>query len=126
MISKIINMAEHLKDEDDRRLEQLFAIEPIADGDFSSKILRKIHRRLRRRQWIRRLSLPVAILAGSTIAAKPLLGFVAVLPAAAEKLLGATLPLAHLPLSGVLDASSILVAATALMALFVITRILEE
>ena len=75
MISKIINMAERIKDEDDRLLEAMFASDPIADDGFSELVVRRI----RRRMLLRRLSLPLAALIGGAIAFKPLLalaGFV--------------------------------------------------
>ena len=79
MTSKIINMAEKIKDAEDRLLESLFAADPIADDGFSDRIVTRIRRRL----WIRRLALPVAVLIGGGIAAKPL----AQLALAASKLL---------------------------------------
>ena len=67
MTSKIINMAEKLKDAEDRLLESLFAAEPIADDGFSAKVVTRIRRRL----WLRRLALPVAMVVGGAIAVKP-------------------------------------------------------
>ena len=67
MTSKIINMAEKLKDAEDRLLESMFASEPIADDDFSSRVVTRIRRRI----WLRRLALPVAMLIGGAIAIKP-------------------------------------------------------
>ncbi len=61
-------MADHLKDNDDLALEALFASAPIADDGFSSRVVR----RLRRRTWARRLTMPLAVFLGSTIAAGPL------------------------------------------------------
>ncbi len=68
MTSKIINMAERIKDEEDRLLETMFASEPIADDGFSAVIMRRI----RRKMLLRRLSLPLAALIGGAIAFKPL------------------------------------------------------
>ena len=67
MTSKIINMAEKLKDAEDRLLEAMFAAEPIADDGFSSRVVKRIRRRL----WLRRLTLPVALVIGGAIAIKP-------------------------------------------------------
>ncbi len=67
MTSKIINMAEKLKDAEDRLLESMFASEPIADDGFSSRVVTRIRRRI----WLRRLALPVAMLIGGAIAIKP-------------------------------------------------------
>ena len=75
MTSKIINMAERIKDEQDRMLESMFASEPIADDGFSMRIVRQVRRRI----WLRRLTLPAATLIGLLIAFKPLTELVAAL-----------------------------------------------
>ena len=67
MTSKIINMAEKIRDAEDRMLEALFASEPIADDGFSQRVVGRIRRRL----WIRRLAVPVAMLVGGALAIKP-------------------------------------------------------
>jgi hypothetical protein len=68
-------MAEKIKDAEDRLLESMFESLPIADDGFSIKVVRKIRRRL----WLRRLTLPVAALFGGMISFKPLAGLVATL-----------------------------------------------
>ena len=68
MTSKIINMAEHIKDEQDRLLESMFASEPIADDGFSARIVHRV----RRRMWLRRVNLPVATVIGLLVSFKPL------------------------------------------------------
>ena len=68
MTSKIINMVEKLKDAEDRMLESMFQERPIADDGFSRRVVTRIRRRL----WIRRLTLPAAMLIGGAIAIKPL------------------------------------------------------
>ena len=55
MISKIINMADKIKDAEDRLLESMFESPPLADDGFSVEIVRKVNRKL----WFRRLTLPV-------------------------------------------------------------------
>ena len=65
MRSKIINMAERMKDTEDAALEALFRSEPIADDGFSARVLSKV----RRRVWVRRLALPLAVIAGAAISA---------------------------------------------------------
>ena len=67
MTSKIINMAERMKDEQDRLLESMFESTPIADNGFSRQIVRRIRRKL----WIRRITLPVAVLLGGLVAFQP-------------------------------------------------------
>jgi len=69
LISKIINMAEKIKDAEDRLLESMFRSEPIEDAGFSNRIVARIRRGI----WIRRLALPVAMLVGAAIVIKPLL-----------------------------------------------------
>ncbi len=68
MISKIINMADRMKDAEDRLLESMFAEPPIADNGFSARVAGRVRRRL----WLRRLALPVATLIGGAVAVKPL------------------------------------------------------
>lgn len=75
MNSKIINMAEKIKDAEDRFLESLFESEPVADNGFSSAVMKKINRQL----WLRRLTLPCAAVIGGIIAFKPLAGLVTAL-----------------------------------------------
>ena len=120
MKSKIINMAEKIKDADDLMLENLFSAEPIADDGFSNRVVRRIRRRI----WLRRLSLPVAAAIGASISIKPLAGLVASLyglmsSVAAPELLalsGDKLPPVHL-----------LVAGGMLLALVIASvRLLEE
>ena len=60
---------------DDLALEALFASQPIADDGFSRRVIARV----RRRQWVRRLALPIAVLMGGAIAAKPALAIVDVL-----------------------------------------------
>jgi uncharacterized membrane protein YdbT with pleckstrin-like domain len=68
-------MAERIKDAEDRLLESMFASPPIADDGFSVRVLRKVNRRL----WLRRLTLPIAAIIGGIIAIKPLAGLVVLL-----------------------------------------------
>ena len=75
MKSVIINMADRIKDAQDRKLEALFATDPVRDDGFSVRIQRRIQRKL----WVRRLALPVAVLIGGAIAAKPMAGLLAAL-----------------------------------------------
>ena len=68
MKSKIIIMADRLKDNEDKVLESLFGSEPVLDNGFSVKVMKRLNRRL----WIRRLALPTAFLLGTIVALKPL------------------------------------------------------
>ncbi len=67
-------MADKIKDAEDRLLESMFRSEPIDDDGFSDRIITRIRRRL----WLRRLALPIAMLTGAAIAIKPLFQVVAV------------------------------------------------
>lgn len=64
---KIIIMAERLKDKDDARLEALFRSAPVDDAGFSDRVVSRVRRGI----WIRRWTLPLAMLIGGLIAAKP-------------------------------------------------------
>jgi len=72
LTSKIINMAERMKDEQDRLLESMFESSPIADDGFSETIVRRIRRKL----WIRRVIMPTAVLLGGLVAYQPLAALV--------------------------------------------------
>ena len=63
-------MAERMKDAEDRWLESLLASESVADDGFSTGIVRRISRRI----WLRRLTVPVAAAIGAAIAFQPLAG----------------------------------------------------
>jgi hypothetical protein len=75
LTSKIIIMAERIKDAEDRILESLFESAPIADDGFSQQIVRRVKRQL----WVRRLTLPVAVVIGGLIAFKPLAALLSVI-----------------------------------------------
>ena len=64
-------MADRLKDAEDRLLESMFVAEPIADDGFSERIVRRIRRRL----WLRRLAMPIAVLVGAAFAVGPAIDF---------------------------------------------------
>lgn len=72
MTSKIINMAERFKDAEDRLLESMFESVPVADDGFSVNVVSTIRRRL----WLRRLTLPCAAAIGAVLTIKPLAGLV--------------------------------------------------
>ncbi len=84
MTSKIINMAERIKDEKDRLLESMFASDTIADDGFSDQIVRRVRRKL----FVRRLTLPLAALIGGAFAFKPLTALVGTLYLVLQQLPG--------------------------------------
>lgn len=63
----IIIMAERLKDKHDAELEALFRSAPLEDDGFSEQVVARVRRGI----WIRRWTLPLAVLIGGLIAAKP-------------------------------------------------------
>lgn len=67
MVTKIIKLADRMKDEDDLKLEALFRSEAVNDDGFSERVMQRIRWRMR----VRRYALPLAMLIGGTIAAKP-------------------------------------------------------
>ena len=67
MINKIIRLADRMKDEEDLKLEALFRSDAVNDDGFSDRVTRRIRWRMR----VRRFALPLAILLGGAIAAKP-------------------------------------------------------
>jgi hypothetical protein len=75
--SKIINMADKTSDALDRLLASALEAEPIADDGFSARIVSTIRRRI----WVNRLALPVAVAVGAAFALKPAIQLVnALLP----------------------------------------------
>lgn len=66
-----------MKDQEDRKLEALFRSDGIEDHGFSELIVRRI----RRRVWIRRWTLPIAMAIGGLIAVKPAVELLSLLPA---------------------------------------------
>ena len=73
-------MAERMKDDEDRMLEAMFASDPVADDGFSNRVVRKVRRRI----WVRRLTLPIATLVGAAISFKPLAALVTALAGFAQ------------------------------------------
>ena len=67
MTSKVINMVDRMKDKDERALQKLFESDPIADNGFSRRVLRRVRRRI----WVRRLTMPTAFVVGAAVAARP-------------------------------------------------------
>jgi len=82
LTSKIINMAEQIKDEQDRLLESMFASGPIADDGFSAQIVHRV----RRRMWLRRITLPAATVVGLLVSFKPLTQLVTAMAGLAQLL----------------------------------------
>jgi len=112
-------MVEKLKDAEDRLLESMFQSEPIADDGFSERIVTRIRRRL----WLRRLALPVAVVIGGGVAIKP----VSELALAANKLLTVLPPdLLAVPMGWVPQIQLVVVGAMLLAAGGLGMRLVED
>lgn len=122
MTSKIINMAERIKDAEDRKLEEMFRSQPIADDGFTVRVVSRVRRQI----WVRRLSLPVAIAAGALVGLKPLLQVAGAVPQLIGLIPVDMLKLDALPVGGLPQASTLLIGASIVMAIMMAGRLLEE
>jgi hypothetical protein len=115
-------MAERLKDDADLKLESLFRSEPVQDDGFSAQVMSRV----RRRMWVRRLSLPTAFAIGAIVAAKPLMQLATLVP----KLLSIvpqSLPgLLDLQLEEIFQGPTILLGIMLLATALMIGRMLED
>ncbi len=116
-------MVDRLKDNEDKLLESLFRSDPVPDNGFSLKIVSEIKRRI----WIRRLTLPAAFVVGAAIAVKPLSqlavtfsNFLTLIPAKMPANVG-TLSLGDFP-----QISTVILGGLLLAALMMVSKMLEE
>ena len=101
-----------MKDKDDLALEALFRSEPVADDGFSRRVVARVRRRI----WLRRLVMPVALVLGSLIAFKPAVEVIGSLHGLAEAL---PLTLPQIPAGAIPQLSTFIVtAALIVIALF--------
>ena len=112
-------MVDRLKDNEDKLLESLFRSDPVPDNGFSLKIVSEIKRRI----WIRRLTLPAAFVVGAAIAVKPL----SELAVAFSKLL-TLIPtnFGSLSLGDFPQISTVLLGGLLLAAMMMVGKMLEE
>lgn len=122
MASKIINMADRVKDKDDLALEALFRSEPVPDDGFTAGVMSRV----RRAVWVRRLSMPAAIAIGLAISAKPLVQAATIVPGLLDSVFGSTFGIDRLPVDNLPQLSTVLIGATLLMAVLMGSRILED
>lgn len=122
MESKIIIMVDRLKDEVDRSLESLFRSEPVRDDGFSVRVVSRV----RRKMWVRRLSLPVAFTVGAAISAKPVLQLANALPNLLGSVPGVALDLDKLPIGELPQMSTMVMGVMLLAAFLMVSRMLEE
>lgn len=115
-------MADRIKDETDRALEQLFRSASIDDDGFSARVMASV----RRRVWVRRLAMPIALVIGALVGLKPLLDSVSVLsalfsPLAEKMMVTDSISLTFLP-----DLPTLLFGIMLAASVLMIGRILEE
>lgn len=122
MTSKIINMVERMKDEADAKLEEMFGTGDVPDGGFSVRVMSSVRRRI----WVRRLSLPIAISIGLAISARPLIQLVGILPGLLNSVFGQTINVEVVSFGDVKQLAIMLLGATLVMALMMASRVLEE
>lgn len=115
-------MVDRLKDEVDRSLESLFRSEPVRDDGFSVRVVSRV----RRKMWVRRLSLPVAFTVGAAISAKPVLQLANALPNLLGSVPGVALDLDKLPIGELPQMSTMVMGVMLLAAFLIVSRMLEE
>lgn len=108
-----------MKDKGELALENLFGSEPIADAGFSRKVMARVRRKI----WLQRLAMPIAIIVGGLIAFKPaiavlsaLYGVVGVLPSS----------LKQVPLDAIPQLSTLVVVAGVVIAALCFAPVLED
>ena len=125
MTSKVINMVDRMKDDEDLAFEAMFADKPIADDGFSERVLARIRRRL----WLRRLAVPLAAAVGLAVAFRPGLDLLRALGGLIPQL-----PVERVSTGGFTDmaaglvpqASTFVVVAIVALALLVLLPALED
>ena len=118
-------MVERLKDDTDRKLDELFGSVDVRDDGFSVQVMQRVSRQV----WVRRLAMPVALVIGVLLAAKPLTELFAVLsnlvsavPAGIVDSVGiSALSTTNLP-----QMSTVFLGAMLLAAVLMISRMLED
>jgi len=115
-------MAERLKNKEDLKLEALFRSEPVADDGFSAKIVSRV----RRQMWIRRLSLPTALVIGGLIAVEPLMQLAGLVSKVVGIVPQGLVSSIDLPLGALLQAPTIILGIMLLGGMMMIGRILED
>lgn len=118
----IIYMADKMKDTEDLKLEALFRFEAVQDDGFSVKIMSRVRRRI----WVSRLALPTAIVIGASIAAKPIMELIRVLPKIVGIVPQGLLNSVELPIASIFQGPTIVFGIAALGATLLIGRMLED
>lgn len=112
-------MVDRLRDSEDKLLESLFRSDPVPDDGFSLKIMSRIKRRV----WIRRLTLPAAFVIGAAIAVKPLSQLVVTF---SKFLTMIPTDVGGLSLSNFPQFSTVFLGGVLLVGIMMVTKMLEE
>lgn len=115
-------MAERIKDKEDLKLESMFRSDSVADDGFSVNIISRVKRQM----WIRRLSMPVAIGVGISIAAKPLLQLAGIAPNLLNSVAGSLIGLDKISVGNIPQLSTMIFGAALAMAVLFASKLLEE
>ena len=119
-------MVDRIKDKEELRLEALFRSDPLPDNDFSAKVMTRVRRQI----WIRRLTMPIALVLGGLIAFKPATEVVSsmskimsVLPASLTNI---SLDLPNVPVDSVTQVTPYLIGGAMLFFAVFLYQVLEE
>jgi hypothetical protein len=115
-------MADRLKDELDLKLEAVFGSEPVPDDGFSERVVSRV----RRQVWVQRLSLPIAILVGAALAAKPFWQLVEFFPTFLKSLSPVVSGSVDLPVGSMPQLSTVVMAILVVAVTLIVGRVLEE
>jgi hypothetical protein len=115
-------MVERLKDKEDLKLEALFRSESVADDGFSARVVSRV----RRQMWIRRLSLPTALVIGGVIAVKPLLQLAGLVSKIVGIVPQGLVSSIDLPLGALFQGPTVILGIMLLGGMMMIGRILED
>lgn len=115
-------MAERLKDGADRKLEMLFDSEQIADNGFSVQVVKRV----RKKMWVQRLSMPIAVTLGAAFAVKPLMQLMNVIPSLLTAIPASISGFESVSTGSLPQMSSILFGVVLLGAILMISQMLEE
>lgn len=115
-------MADRLKDSEDLKLETLFRSEPVPDDGFSVRVVSRV----RRRMWVRRLTLPIAFVIGAAIALKPLAELATLVPKVVSIVPQSLVSVFDLPIGNIFQGPTIILGIMLLAAMMMIGRMLEE
>ena len=94
----------------------------MQDDGFSVKVVSRVRRRI----WVRRLALPVAITVGTLIAAKPLLQLASAIPKLLMIVPDSMSGLDNLPLSSLPQNTTVIFGAMLLFAVMMVGKMLED